>query len=139
MKNITKLMNTANEKYWKQWTEIHFRPFAMTAPSELTRTWCVSSPIWFLIGNVIWFHFFYRQIVTVQANFVRLTDKIGLETDHRKLSHRYARVNLKKGMQRAGIWLDRYLEIFMLSLIIEIHLDPSKIFGDGCTRIVLWL
>ena len=52
MKNITKLKNTTNEKYWKQCTEIHFRPFTTTISSELTRM----------------IPFFYRQIV--QANFV---------------------------------------------------------------------
>ena len=86
-KILQKLENTTNEKYWKQCTEIHFRPFAMTASSELTRT-CVRH-------RFDWKHnmipFFYRQIVTVQANFVWLTHKVGFQTGHRRPS-RYARV-----------------------------------------------
>ena len=48
MKNITKLKNTTNEKYRTQCTEIHFRPFAMTAFPELTGT-CVRYRFDFLL------------------------------------------------------------------------------------------
>ena len=50
MKSITKPKNT-NEKYWKQGTEVHFRPFAMTASSELTT--CVRRFDFLLETNMI--------------------------------------------------------------------------------------
>ena len=85
MKNIAKLKNnTTNEKYWKQYTEIHrFDCFFRTDSfvTDLTSYWK---------RNMI--PFFYRQIVAVQANFAWLARKVGLETGHRRPSHRYARV-----------------------------------------------
>ena len=87
MKNITKLKNTTHEKHWKQCSEIHFWPFATTASSELTRT-CVRHRFDFLLETQ-YDSIFYRQIVAVQANFARLMHKVGLQTGHRRPSHRY--------------------------------------------------
>ena len=49
-------------------------PSALTASSQLTRT-CVRHRFHFLL-ETYYDPIFYRQIVAVQANFVRLTRKV---------------------------------------------------------------
>ena len=122
MENAKRLKNTKNEKYYKikgyyQWKilkTMHWNILPTVSYDCFFRTnsYVRSSPIWLLIVNVIWSHFLSpnRSLTSYRLTLYD-THKVGVQTGHRRPSHRHARV---KDAELTG-WIPKHRRCFKLS------------------------